>query len=308
MNGEGVGQAANESNLCVCLPAPDCVWTSYSNPTLADLAKVVVEIECLSNQKEFSEGLGWVCRSEAQLSGDGSHGSAQKNVRNEELVIQTMFEGSETGESHNEGDKLKRTQVEGSEVRASLEEWQAHNKRLSPKKANEIQYGASSGERGLQICIVMQGGSEHDEAAGAMVSAAQISNLVGGEVGIYERSKSSSPLRHRKKKGLTELGDSCPFPRRSGMIKARMPQAGAMAHNTDEISSSSISDKNIYICNSRLDEPDDRAGPSKLWEVGKQVGIRCRKGENEVVREYGNMEVRDSEVASRSETGNKNLS
>jgi len=57
MNGESVGQVANESNLCVCLLAPDCVWTSYSNPTLADLAKVVVDIECLSNQKELSEGL-----------------------------------------------------------------------------------------------------------------------------------------------------------------------------------------------------------------------------------------------------------
>jgi len=60
--------------------------------------------------------------SEAQLSDGGPHGSAQKNVRNEELVIQTMVERSETGESHNEGDKLKKRQVEGSEVRASLEE------------------------------------------------------------------------------------------------------------------------------------------------------------------------------------------
>jgi len=133
---------------------------------------------------------------------------------------------------------------------------------------------------------MMQGGSEHEEAAGAMVSAARLANLVGGEAGIAERSKSSSPPRHRKKKGLTELGDSCPFPRRSRRIKTRMPQAGVMAHNTDEISSSSISDKNIYMCNSRLVEPDNRAGPSKLWEVGKQVGIRCRKEEDEVVREY----------------------
>jgi len=307
-NGESLGQKANESNVCVCLPAPDCDWNSYSNPNLADLAKVVVDIECLSNQKKSSEGLGRVCMSEAQLSGGGPHGSAQKNVRNEGLVIPTTFEGFETRESHNEGDKLKRRQVEGLEVRASLEEWEAHNKRISPKMANETQYGASSGESGQQICIVMQGGSQHEVATGAMVSAARISNLVGSEVGVAERSKSSSPPRHRKKKGLTEFGDSCPFPRRSGRIKARMPQAGAMVHNTDEVSSSSISDKNIYICNSRLDEPDDRAGPSKLWEVGKQVGIRCCKEENEVVREYGNMEVRDSEVASCSKTGNKNLS
>ncbi|XP_068497843.1 uncharacterized protein [Phaseolus vulgaris] len=67
-----------------------------------------------------------------------------------------------------------------------------------------------------------------------------------------------------------------------------------MAHNRDELSSNSISDRNIYNCNHHLAELVNQAGPSKLLEVGKQVGIMCRRDEEEVVKEYGSMEDRDS--------------
>jgi len=81
-----------------------------------------------------------------------------------------------------------------------------------------------------------------------------------------------------------------------------------MVHNRDDLTSSSISYRNINICNSRLVEPVNLAGPSKLWKVGKQVGIMCRGDEEEVVKEYGSMEDRDSEFASCSKVGIKNLS
>ena len=79
-----------------------------------------------------------------------------------------------------------------------------------------------------------------------------------------------------------------------------------MAHNRDELSSTSISDRNIYNCNHRLVEPVNQAGPSKLWEVGKQVGIMCQRDEDEVVKEYGSMEDRDSGFALCSKVGSKN--
>jgi len=117
-----------------------------------------------------------------------------------------MSEGSEIGESHKEGDNMQRMQVEKSEVRDNLEEWQTNNERLSSKKANDIQNDASSGERGMQICIEKQGGSEHDEAAGAMGSVERISNLEDGEAGIAERSKSSSPPAIVRRKGYRNWG------------------------------------------------------------------------------------------------------
>jgi len=151
-NVERLGQKAN---VCVSLPAPDCDRARYSNPNLADLAKVVVDIECLSNQKVIYEALGRVCKSEAQLQGGGPHGSTQKNEGYEGLVIQSTIEGLETGESHSDGGKMIRRQLEGSEVSDSIEAWQAHSESLGSKIANETQYGMSREEGGQQKYIVL---------------------------------------------------------------------------------------------------------------------------------------------------------
>jgi len=45
--------------------------------------------------------------------------------------------------------------------------------------------------------------------------------------------------------------------------------------------------------------------PSKLWEVGKQVGLICQGDEEKVVKEYLCLEERDSEVLKNYEEGKK---
>jgi len=315
--GKGVSSFTNEGSMgqkaiigyaCDSLSASVRDWARHSNPNIADSAKVVIDIECLSNHKVSSEALGRVCKSVAQLEGGGLYNCGQKIERFEGPVVQSTIVGPVIKESESEGAKKYPRQIEGSVVGDSSEEWQVHSGHSDCKMVKETQHGERREECGQQELLAMKGDSDDEEGAAIMESAAWVSNLECDEDGVVERSKSSSPLRRRNKKGLSELGDACSLPRRSGRIKARLPLVEAMVLNRDEVSSSSISDRNIICCNFRLAEPVNLVGPSKLWEVGKQARIRCRGDEEEVVSEYGSMEVRDSEVATISKEGTKNLS
>ena len=65
----------------------------------------------------------------------------------------------------------------------------------------------------------------------------------------------------------------------------------------------SISDGDFINCNLRLCEPRNSMEASRLWEVGKQIGIACRKDEEEVVKEYQCLEERDLEIMKSFEEG-----
>jgi len=87
------------------------------------------------------------------------------------------------------------------------------------------------------------------------------------------KSRSNSPPCRRKKKGIAELGDSCPKPRRLVRLSAKHPQGGPLAHFREGSSSIFISDTAIRICNSQLCDPGNVEEPDRLWGVGKQVGL-----------------------------------
>ena len=126
--------------------------------------------------------------------------------------------------------------------------------------------------------------------------------------GTRVKSRLNSLPRRRKKKGLVELGDSCPQLRRSARLSAKHPQGGSVPLIRAGSSPISISDTTIRNCNIRLCDPVDEEEPDRLWVAGKKAGLICRGEEKEVVVEFGRMEVRYSEVSVCSKLGGKNVS
>jgi len=199
--------------------------------------------------------------------------------------------------------------VVGSKLSVSEEARQAtFERRIS---GSQVPVGRLSSKKrevkGMQNCHVAEGGSVDDGVVG-VVSPGVLTSLMLGADGAIERTKSNSPPRRRKKKGLTELGDSCSYPKRSVRLSVRLPQARSIAHHIDGMSLASISDMDIYNYNSRLSESVNVVEPSRLWELGKQVGLKCLGDEEQVVKEYVRMEDWDSEFVLRTKMGGKNVS
>jgi len=121
-----------------------------------------------------------------------------------------------------------------------------------------------------------------------------------------EGGNTSTPPRRRKLKGLFELGDSISFPRRSVRLISRSAKAKPSSSGRDGMCSNSVSDGGVVNCNLRFSGPSGMADPSKLWEIGKKVGLKCRGDEEEVVNEYICLEKRDTEVMKNYEEGDKN--
>jgi len=118
-------------------------------------------------------------------------------------------------------------------------------------------------------------------------------------------SSSITPSRSRKSKGLFELGDSTPQPRRSVRILSRLSKAGASSHARNGMCSDSLSDGDVMNCNLRFCEPCFSDESSKLWETGMQAGLRCQGDEEEVIKEYKSLEERDTVFKSKYDEGNK---
>jgi len=153
----------------------------------------------------------------------------------------------------------------------------------------------------------MRGGSADDGAIGVLSwGAGALSQLRRGAADL--KSRSNSPPQRRKKKGLLELGDSCPFPQRSARLRSRTAAVGPSESARGEMPSASISDLDINNCNSRVRATVNLAEPASLWAIGKQVGIFCRKEEEEVVKEYECMDDRDEEVTRGLENGGRYVS
>jgi len=101
-------------------------------------------------------------------------------------------------------------------------------------------------------------------------------------------------------KGLGEMAEPSTLPRRSVRVWPSQVRDSASKAGT---LSATISDGDTIICNSRFRDLDVTEEPLKLWEMGKQMGIVCRRIEEEVVKEYQSMEARDVEFAQKLEEG-----
>lgn len=155
------------------------------------------------------------------------------------------------------------------------------------------QCGSSSRSKENNRVQYMNGGDEDGGPVGVKPPGASISLIPVGEEGVRERSKSNSPYL---KKGLADLGEPFSHPRRSARLSLRYAQVASSANHRNKISLTSISDKDINNCNSRLHHMCVMEEPPNLWEVGKKCGLFCRGEEDEVIKEYGSMEERDLEV------------
>ena len=126
----------------------------------------------------------------------------------------------------------------------------------------------------------------------------------GAEAGKGGRgNRNPSTRRKLRTKGMWEVGEPSTHPRRLVRIRARSSQVRKSASSKAGTLSATISDGDIINCNSRLRDPDVTEEPVKLWELGKHIGIVCRRIEEEVVQEYQSMEVRDVEFAQKIEEG-----
>jgi len=156
----------------------------------------------------------------------------------------------------------------------------------------------------MTSAIVRQEGSEEGGSQEGVTPDVMMAQMVGEEEAIAG-SRSITPPRRRKSKGLFELGDSVSYPRQSVRLISRLSQVGASSHARDGMSSDPLSDGDVINFNLRLCEPSISVEPSKLWEIGLQAGLRCQGDKEEVVKEYHCLEKRDSKFMKKYEKGKK---
>jgi len=76
-------------------------------------------------------------------------------------------------------------------------------------------------------------------------------------------------------KGLSELGEPSTHPRRSVRLSERSSQARKELVLRIGSLTTSISDGDINNCNARVRNLEVREEPTKLWDLGKQIGLAC---------------------------------
>ena len=102
------------------------------------------------------------------------------------------------------------------------------------------------------------------------------------------------------------MGDSSlPQRRRSVRLHEKQARSAPSKHQHEGKISASISDGDIYNCNSRLCEQGNGVEQIVLWEIGKTSGIFCHGIEEEGIQEYICMEERDMGVAKLAKEGDK---
>ena len=121
-----------------------------------------------------------------------------------------------------------------------------------------------------------------------------------------QHCKPNSPQWLSKKREPGGVGESRSYPRRSARISERRSQANTYPCNRAGLSVASISDRDIRNCNSRMVARSNIVESPELWAIGKKIGLGCREDEQEVIKDYDGMEVRDSEMMSGHKEGNEN--
>ena len=263
-----------------------------------DVALLVMDLEHKNNSNKKYGALGRNGKLEAQIAEEGLGVATQQGEEAEGSVGRPG--GEELGQCYDQGLICTR--------RGSFEGGQRVPSIISTgdDKNSGVwvsQRGVSSGPeeiiRGEHKTVVDEDSGE----VGLRPSGASILSIPVGEEGMKERSKSNSPPRRRKKKGLANLGEPYSHPRRSARLSCRYAQVATPASNRNYISLASISDKDINNCNSQLNHMCEIEEPPNLWEVGKKCGLFCRKDEGEVIKEYGSLEERDLEVVNQCKEG-----
>ena len=302
---KGVRQGHKEQDGSHAVKSPDqvCGGACTSNSRLSEAAKAVIDVECFINQNFFTKVVGRVCDVEARFSESGPNALTQKEEGDEGHSCPLMKEvdGPRGVESHAVGEI-------GSEANeSSLVSARHDDEVVSPNNSIDGTQMIGGGMLPKKLVCKAQpfcctGQTSVDDGNVGVGSPLSL----GGD-GAMVKSRSNSPPRRRKKKGFADLGASCPHPRRSVRLSAKYSKARSVAPFREGFSSISISDTGIRICNSRLCDPVNVEEPVSLGAVGKQVGLACRGEEEEVVKEYGCMEIRDTEVLVGSKSGVNNV-
>jgi len=260
------------------------------------VAKIVVDIECNINQMEAPVARTIERKLEAQIGESRVSNSAQLEVEEGGSVQQLVLKTSKVGGVVSS--PLCVSPLGGLEVR----------------QRQELQEGSIVGERAMKCGsaprMKMGSGIQNqcpvyevsDDNGG--IGVAVLGEVLGEGEACDRNRSTSSPVR-RKKKGLAELGDSSSQPRRSVRINERLTQVGFPYNHKDRMPLVSISDKDISNCNTRLNASSLLAEPTKLWEIGKHVGVRWRREGEEVIKEYESMEEKDSDILECTKEGNK---
>jgi len=87
-------------------------------------------------------------------------------------------------------------------------------------------------------------------------------------------------------------------------LSERLSQARKDLLPSEDLPIISISDGDISNCNARVCISGNREELANLWGLGKQIGLACRREEEEVVQEPQCMEERDMEFTKKLEVGN----
>ena len=238
-----------------------------------DLAKLVVEIECRGAQSEPKAPLG-LDNSEAHSWRDGGFG-------------------------------LRRMLSDGT--------------LLSIRKGETEADVGTNQERSTVGYNCAQGGNGENKRIGTLNPDAASTTRENGELdmnGMIETEEEGRKLgnvcasssRQRKTNGLRELVEPNSHPRRSVRLSERMSQARKNLLSSEGLPIISISDGDIVNCNTRVRILGNREEPADIWGRGKQVGLVCRKEEEEVVHELQCMEDGDVEFMKKLEVGDHNVS
>ena len=189
----------------------------------ADLALLVMEVEHKNNSNKKYGVLGRNGKMEAQIAEGGPDAAAQQGEEAEGSVGRPG--GEEPGQCNDKGLTCTRS---GSSL---------GGQRVSGSKASHIptvdgrnsgdwvsQCGVSSWPEETTRVEHTTAGDEDSGEVGLRPSGASILIISVGEEGVKERSKSNSPPRRRKKKGLADLGEPYSHPRRSARLSRRYAQ------------------------------------------------------------------------------------
>jgi len=275
--------------LKTCSQGPTASHNS-TNPR-ADVAKLVVDEELSCSQHEPSVVLGHE-EIRTTLFGKGlSHSLVQEEVGDGELL-------NEDAGPINKG---------GASV---VRELRSGTNQFIHEGASVVREVGPNDKGGASVVRELRSGSNQLIHEGASVvrelEPRELSGICGQEVikggsGI----RNQPPRGSQRTKGLGEMEEPSSLPRRS--IRAWPAQVRYSASKAGTLSATT-SEGDTNFCNSRFRALEVSVEPLKLWEMGKQMGIVCRRIEEEVVKEYQNMEERDVEFAQKIQEGLQKVS
>ena len=295
MKGESQSQKGCADADLISFSDEDCGVGGYGKPIQAELAKLVIELECGNcspvisgpsnlGKKKVAQIVGaWdalLAQSEAGDEVDGK--KADKGVYGSKDATPTSLVGREglagdPGEAHGES-----------------KSWALSHE---PSVIRRVQDSGSCSRK--EESVEEQDGSRRATARAPSEPLAVMEREV-------QHCKPISPQRLSKKKVPGGAGESQAHLRRSTRISERRSQVSSYPCNRAGLSVASISDRDIRNCNSRMVARSNIVDSPELWAIGKKIGLGCREYEQEVVKDYDGMEVRDSEMMPGHKEGNEN--